>query len=159
MKSAEKAKQKLYKILKYFFKSWTDFTHLIFEISSFTWFFSISKYQDEKIKKWIWFRNWFLQATQAVKVKFELDRKNQVGFKLNFFRVCKKLPNWHFKNQAQIDTALVTFNFGQLFVSIELISARKTIRFIFRCLQLFLLMSSQSLQTNEIMFCLVQGSK
>ena len=122
-------------------------------------FFSISKYQDEKMKKLIWFRNWFLKATQAVKVKFELDRKNQVGFKLNFFRVCKKLPNWHFKNQAQIDTALVTFNFGQLFVSIELISARKTIRFIFRCLQLFLLMSSQSLQTNEIMFCLVQGSK
>ena len=122
-------------------------------------FFSILKYQDEKIKKSIWFRNWFLQATQAVKVKFELDRKNQVCFKLDFFQVCKRLPNWHFKNQAQIDTALVTFNFGQLFVSIELISARKTIRFIFRCLQLFLLMSSQSLQTNEIMSCLVRGSK
>ena len=26
-----------------------------------------------------------------------------------FFRVCNKLPNWHFKNQAQIDTVKITF--------------------------------------------------
>ena len=39
-------------------------------------FFSISKYQVWKIKKSIWFRNWFLQATQAVKIKFELEKKS-----------------------------------------------------------------------------------
>ena len=37
---------------------------------------SISKYQVWKIKKSIWFRNWFLQATQAVKIKFELEKKS-----------------------------------------------------------------------------------
>ena len=53
------------------------------------------------------FRNWFLQATQAVKTKFEL-KKNQVWFEIDFFfQVCNKLPNWNFKNQELIDKTLV----------------------------------------------------
>ena len=37
------------------------------------------------------------QVWTRKKIKFDL--------KSIFFRVCNKLPNWHFKNQAQIDTA------------------------------------------------------
>ena len=37
------------------------------------------------------------QVRTRKKIKFDL--------KLIFFRVCFKLPNWHFKNQVQIDTA------------------------------------------------------
>ena len=58
---------------------------MIIPLSISTWFlkyrvslefFSISKYQVWNIKKSIWFRNWFLQATQAVKIKFELEKKS-----------------------------------------------------------------------------------
>ena len=48
-------------------------------------FFSISKYQVWKIKKLIWFPNWYLQATQAVNIKFELT-KNRVCFEIDFYR-------------------------------------------------------------------------
>ena len=41
--------------------------------------------------------------TQKKKIKFDS--------KSIFFRVCNKLPNWHFKNQAQIDTANVFGHF------------------------------------------------
>ena len=33
--------------------------------------------------------------------------KNWVCFEIYFFRVCNKLPNWYFKNQAQIDTMCI----------------------------------------------------
>ena len=32
-----------------------------------------------------WVRTWFLQATQAVKIKFELEKKNQVWIEIDFF--------------------------------------------------------------------------
>ena len=47
------------------------------------------------------------------KIKFVL--------KLNFFRVCNKLPNWLFKNQAQIDTAWATFTKCQLTQNLSLL--------------------------------------
>ena len=70
-------------------------------------FLSISKYQVWKIKKSIWFRNWFLQATQAVKIKFELEKKSSLFRNRFFSQVCNKVPNWDFKNQAQIDTVSI----------------------------------------------------
>ena len=88
------------------------YLHLIFEISSVTrFFFQFRNIKFKKFKKSIWFRNWFLQATQAVKIKFELEKKIKFDSKSIFFRVCNKLPNWHFKNQAQIDTANVFGHF------------------------------------------------
>ena len=39
------------------------------------------------------------QVRTRKKIKFDL--------KSIFFRVCNNLPNWYFKNQAQIDTAFV----------------------------------------------------
>ena len=78
----------------------------IWNIECHSIFFQFRNIKFKKLKKSIWFRNWFLQATQAVKIKFELDKKIKFVLKSIFFRVCNKLPNWHFKNQAQIDTVL-----------------------------------------------------
>ena len=43
-------------------------------------------------------------CAQAEKIKIELDKKLSLFRNRFFFRVCNKLPNWHFKNQAQLDT-------------------------------------------------------
>ena len=59
-----------------------------------------------------------------------------------FFRVCNKLPNWHFKNQAQIDTANDLKRFGIIvelqislievkFKSIVLVKDRNLCHFLF----------------------------
>ena len=45
----------------------TWFLNLIFEIDFLTWFFNLI---------FCVFQTWFLQATQAVKVKFEKDKKS-----------------------------------------------------------------------------------
>ena len=62
------------------------YLHLIFEISSDTWFFFNFEMSSLKIKKSIWFRNWFLQATQAVKIKFELEKKSSLIRNQFFFK-------------------------------------------------------------------------
>ena len=84
------------------------YLHLIFEISSVTRFFfnfEISSLKSRKVnlisklnfagytgsKNQVWTRK---------KIKFDLKS-------IFFFWVCNKLPNWHFKNQAQIDTTNV----------------------------------------------------
>ena len=41
------------------------------------------------------FRNWFLQATQAVKIQFEIDWKSSSSNLI--------FPNWFFRNQVQIN--------------------------------------------------------
>ena len=42
--------------------------------------------------------------------KNQVRTRKRINFdsKSIFIRVCNKLPNWHFKNQAQIDTARVS---------------------------------------------------
>ena len=42
--------------------------------------------------------------------KNQVRTRQKIKFvsKAIFFRVCNKLPNWHFKNQAQIDTMIVS---------------------------------------------------
>ena len=42
--------------------------------------------------------------------KNQVRTRQKIEFVSNsiFFRVCSKLPNWHFTNQAQIDTAIIS---------------------------------------------------
>ena len=68
--------------------------------------FEISSLRNQKS---IWFRNWFLQATQAVKIKFELEKKKSL-IRNWFISSLFKLPNWHVKNQVQIDTGIAMAN-------------------------------------------------
>ena len=77
-----------------------DFWKIKFENSSSTnWIFNLQK----SISKLIFagYTGSKNQVRTRQKIKF-------VSKSIFFFRVCNKLPNWHFKNQAQIDTAIVS---------------------------------------------------
>ena len=64
------------------------------------------KLEKKSISNHTWFyfqvRNWFLQATQAVKIKFELDKKSSLFRNRFFFRV----SNWK-KNQVTLDISKI----------------------------------------------------
>ena len=62
------------------------YLHLIFEISSVTRFFFNFEISSLKIKKTVWFRNWFLQATQAEKNQFRTQQQIKfVSKSISFF--------------------------------------------------------------------------
>ena len=83
------------------------YLHLIFEISSVTRFFF--NFEISSLK------NWKINLISKLIFAGYTGSKNQVRTRQKiefvsksiFFQVCNKLPNWHFKNQAQIDTANV----------------------------------------------------
>ena len=66
-----------------------------------------------RIKLDFFFLSLNLIFTACVACKNQVRTRLEFEFVLNsiFFRVCNKLPNWHFKNQAQIDTVLVLYVF------------------------------------------------
>ena len=85
------------------------YLHLIFEISSVTWFFfQFRNINFKKLKINLFSKLIFAGYTGS---KNQVRTWQKIKFVSNsiFFRVCNKLPNWHFKNQAQIDTANVCF--------------------------------------------------
>ena len=82
------------------------YLHLIFEISSVTRFFfnfKISSLKINLISKLIFAGYTGSKNQVRTRKKIKFDSKSI------FFQVCNKLPNWHFKNQAQIDTASVVY--------------------------------------------------
>ena len=69
-------------------------------------FFSISNSKKKSISKLDFLSSSNLIFTACVACKNQVRTRKKIEFRNRFFfRVCNKLPNWHFKNQVQIDTA------------------------------------------------------
>ena len=82
------------------------YLHLIFEISSVTRFFfnfEISSLKNQKINL---ISKLIFAGYTGSKNQVRTRKKIKFDSKSIFFQVCNKLPNWHFKNQAQIDTVI-----------------------------------------------------
>ena len=83
------------------------YLHLIFEISSVNRFFfnfEISSLKNQRINL---ISKLIFAGYTGNKNQVWTQQKIEFVLKSIFFRVCNKLRNWHFKNQAQIDTAYV----------------------------------------------------
>ena len=83
------------------------FNYVINPLSICTWFFKTSIPRNWFLNLFFCrFQTWFLQATQAVKIKFELDKKSSL-FRNQFFsslKLRKKSSDTrYFKNQVEID--------------------------------------------------------
>ena len=80
---------------------------MIFEIPSVTRFFlnfEISSLKNQRINL---ISKLIFAGYNGSKNQVRTRQKIKFVSKSIFFRVCNKLPNWHFKNQAQIDTVKV----------------------------------------------------
>ena len=83
------------------------YLYLIFEMSIWEFITNIKKIDFKP--NLIFFSSSNLIFTACVACKNQVWTQQKIEFvsKLIFFRVYNKLPNWYFKNQVQIDTALV----------------------------------------------------
>ena len=94
----------------------------IIPLSISTWFlkyrvsldyFSISNSKKNRFLNKLDFlstSNLIFTACIACKNQVRTRQKIEFASKTIFFRVCNKLPNWHFKNQAQIDTVTALYH-------------------------------------------------
>ena len=74
-------------------------------------FFSISNSKKNRFRNKLDFLlSSHLIFTACVACKNQVRTRKKIEFRNRFFfRVCNKLPNWHFKNQVQIDTVIVSW--------------------------------------------------
>ena len=65
------------------------------------------KFEKSSLTNWTEFSKLIFAGYTGSKNQVRTRKKIKFDSKSIFFKICNKLPNWHFKNQAQIDTVSV----------------------------------------------------